>query len=173
MVKRPPAEHKAQKCQPQTKIHRQFKHQHILELIAKNYKLFVEGFTLRQTFYILSQLQVSILNKLFGKWWKNVSIIYQIIHENVHINASNYVGFGGMQREKSQTRSDNVKLLLEKILAPRAYASICQSFNTAFFTPPQAITFCWNLLEDKFGFKGGKILEPSCGIGSFLQLVSR
>lgn len=78
-----------------------------------------------------------------------------------------YVGWGGLKQVFETTSSyyDEVK----KLLFPEEYAAARESTLTAFYTPPAVIRAVYQELE-RIGITSGEILEPSCGIGTFLGL---
>lgn len=78
-----------------------------------------------------------------------------------------YVGWGGLKQVFETTSSyyDEVK----KLLSPEEYAAARESTLTAFYTPPAVIRAVYQELE-RIGITSGEILEPSCGIGTFLGL---
>lgn len=78
-----------------------------------------------------------------------------------------YVGWGGLKQVFETTSSyyDEVK----ELLSPEEYAAARESTLTAFYTPPAVIRAVYQELE-RIGITSGEILEPSCGIGTFLGL---
>jgi len=78
-----------------------------------------------------------------------------------------YVGWGGLKQvfETSSSYYDEVK----ELLSPEEYAAARESTLTAFYTPPAVIRAVYQELE-RIGITSGEILEPSCGIGTFLGL---
>ena len=81
---------------------------------------------------------------------------------------SRYVGWGGIS-EAFDERKDNwnsERKRLKEILTIDEYNDAMHSTLSSFYTPNIAIDSIYKVLE-KFGFKGGNILEPSCGIGNF------
>ncbi len=84
-----------------------------------------------------------------------------------------YVGWGGLSKafdefagEGWKDKFDIVKQTLneEEIKAGRA------STLSAFYTSPEVVGSMYTALE-KFGFKGGRILEPALGTGNFFGLL--
>ena len=78
-----------------------------------------------------------------------------------------YVGWGGLKQVFETTSSyyDEVK----ELLSPEEYAAARESTLTAFYTPPAVIRAVYQELQ-RIGITSGEILEPSCGIGTFLGL---
>lgn len=85
-----------------------------------------------------------------------------------------YVGWGGLAQKvfcDSPTKEwKDLSLKVKEIMTEEEYADAKKSSLTAFFTPFNIISFIYNSLE-KLGFSGGKVLEPSCGIGHFIGMA--
>ena len=80
-----------------------------------------------------------------------------------------YVGWGGLADffdEKNLRYAE-----LKELLTDAEYAAARESTLTAFFTPPVVIRGIYAALG-QMGFTQGNILEPSCGIGNFLGMLS-
>ncbi len=79
-----------------------------------------------------------------------------------------YVGWGGLQDafDSNNANWSNEYHELKELLDDDEYENARASVLTAFYTPPVIIKSIYNALG-KFGFNGGTILEPSCGIGNF------
>lgn len=80
-----------------------------------------------------------------------------------------YVGWGGLASafDSNNDSWSNEYNELQELLTIEEYASAKSSVNTSFYTPNHIISFIYKAL-DRFGFKKGNILEPSCGIGKFI-----
>lgn len=81
---------------------------------------------------------------------------------------SRYVGWGGISqafdsRNESWTKEYKE---LKQLLTPEEYLAARASTLTAFYTPPAVIQAIHAGLVN-FGFTGGNISEPACGIGRF------
>ena len=82
---------------------------------------------------------------------------------------SKYVGWGGI----SQAFSDNNEkwskeyLELKELLTPQEYNAAKASVLDSFYTPPIVIDSIYEAISN-FGFNGGNMLEPSCGVGNFI-----
>ena len=81
-----------------------------------------------------------------------------------------YVGWGGLadvfdENKKGQWESS--REFLKSNLSDEEYIKARESTLTAFFTPKVVIDSIYKGL-DNLGFKEGKILEPSSGIGNFI-----
>ena len=83
-----------------------------------------------------------------------------------------YVGWGGLSKvfDIGKHEFDEVRKELKELLTNREYNDARASTLTAFYTPPEVIKSIYRGLE-KAGFKGGRILEPSCGIGNFFGML--
>ncbi|MGW3200137.1 hypothetical protein ACWDBD_37335 [Streptomyces sp. NPDC001118] len=57
---------------------------------------------------------------------------------------------------------------LQLLLSPREYRQAEQGTPTAYYTPDRIADACWTALRD-LGFRGGRILEPGCGAGTFIN----
>ena len=80
-----------------------------------------------------------------------------------------YVGWGGLADffdEKNPRYNE-----LKDLLTDTEYAAARESTLTAFYTPPVVIRGIYAALG-QMGFTQGNILEPSCGIGNFLGMLS-
>lgn len=82
---------------------------------------------------------------------------------------SKYVGWGGLAQafdsENEQWSKEFAQL--SDALTPKEYEDARKSVLDSFFTSPAIIDGIYEALE-KFGFNGGNLLEPSCGVGNFI-----
>ncbi|WP_423230129.1 DUF3846 domain-containing protein [Hydrogenoanaerobacterium saccharovorans] len=81
---------------------------------------------------------------------------------------AHYVGWGGIAQafdESNTTWSIEYKEL-KSVFTEDEYESARASVNNAHFTSPLVIRAIYNALE-KFGFRGGNMLDPGLGIGNF------
>lgn len=79
-----------------------------------------------------------------------------------------YSGWGGLG---SEMKSDAKRMAqLKELLTEEEYNAAERELLTAFYTPPFVISRMWELTEH-LGFKGGRVLDPSCGVGSFFSLM--
>ena len=75
-----------------------------------------------------------------------------------------FSGWGGL----GKAFSDNLySAQLQQILGSEAYQDAVMSANSAYYTPAYVVDTLWDIAE-QMGFKGGKILEGSAGIGNIL-----
>ena len=83
-----------------------------------------------------------------------------------------YVGWGSLadvlDENKENYLSDREKL--KELLSEQEYEKIRGSELTAFYTQPVIIRSIYRALSN-MGFNGGKILEPSMGIGNFFGMM--
>ncbi len=83
-----------------------------------------------------------------------------------------YVGWGGMpqvfDRHNGEWRAQRERL--ESLLSPEELASARATTLNAHYTSATIIRAMYAALE-QFGFTGGRILEPACGLGHFLGLM--
>lgn len=82
---------------------------------------------------------------------------------------SKYTGWGGMAKvfELGNSHYDEVKGLLTS----DEYAAARKSAMSAFYTSPVIIKEIYSKLSDIGFSKGGKLLEPSCGVGNFIGMI--
>lgn len=101
-----------------------------------------------------------------------LTTLYKITSENRNFATpdeqhilSLYSGWGGVYIQHLEVFKD--RLFNEAHITQKDYNGILSSLNTAYFTHTVLIDKMYEKLN-AFGFKGGKILEPSCGTGKFL-----
>lgn len=82
---------------------------------------------------------------------------------------SKYVGWGGLAQAFDSENEQWSKELaqLSNALSPKEYEDARKSVLDSFFTSPAIIDGIYEAL-DRFGFNGGNLLEPSCGVGNFI-----
>ena len=81
-----------------------------------------------------------------------------------------YVGWGGLSDVFDENKTgqwERARNFLKENLSPSEYESCEESTLTAFYTPRPVIDGIYQALEN-MGFEKGNILEPSCGVGSFM-----
>ena len=83
-----------------------------------------------------------------------------------------YAGWGGIPEafDPEDSRWSTEYEELKEILTEEEYEAARESTLTAFYTP-KAVTDAVYKVLSQMGFKGGNILEPSCGIGNFLGVL--
>lgn len=83
-----------------------------------------------------------------------------------------YAGWGGIPEafDPEDSRWSTEYEELKEILTEEEYTAARESTLTAFYTP-KAVTDAVYKVLSRMGFKGGNILEPSCGIGNFLGVL--
>lgn len=82
---------------------------------------------------------------------------------------SKYVGWGGISQafdSDNQQWGKEFSQLFDE-LTPKEYEGARKSVLDSFFTSPAIIDGIYEALE-KFGFKGGNLLEPAMGVGNFV-----
>ena len=80
-----------------------------------------------------------------------------------------YSGWGGIP-QAFDDRNEQWKKEYEELkglLSDSEYKAARSSTNTAFYTPPEVTDAVYQALS-QFGFEGGNVLEPSCGVGNFI-----
>lgn len=114
----------------------------------------------------------------FDKNVDAIKVLKQIESENRRATPeeqkvlAQYVGWGGL-KEAFSTRDDQglrEKAILKDLLTEQELAQARMSVRNAHYTSPEVISAMWEGLTDA-GFSGGRILEPSMGIGHFYGLV--
>jgi N12 class adenine-specific DNA methylase len=83
-----------------------------------------------------------------------------------------YVGWGAMPQvfdvDSSDWRKEQIQL--SEILSDEEHRSARATTLNAHYTAPTVISAMYRAAE-RFGFKGGRVLEPACGIGHFVGLM--
>ncbi|HWD90780.1 MAG TPA: DEAD/DEAH box helicase [Verrucomicrobiae bacterium] len=83
-----------------------------------------------------------------------------------------YVGWGAMPQvfdvESADWRKEQIQL--SEILSDDEHRSARATTLNAHYTAPIVISGMYKALH-RFGFKGGRVLEPACGIGHFVGLM--
>jgi len=83
-----------------------------------------------------------------------------------------YVGWGAMPQvfdvENADWRKEQIQL--SEILSDEEHRSARATTLNAHYTAPAVIGAMYHAVE-RFGFKGGRVLEPACGIGHFVGLM--
>lgn len=82
---------------------------------------------------------------------------------------SKYVGWGGLPQafDSGNEKWKKEFSQLKALLSDTEYRSANASVLDAFYTPPLVIDSIYEALKN-FGFDGGNVLEPSCGVGNFI-----
>jgi N12 class adenine-specific DNA methylase/SAM-dependent methyltransferase len=78
-----------------------------------------------------------------------------------------FKGWGSLKDSFAEGHKDYQEL--RELLTEEEYALAKGSVLNAHYTSNEVISALWAKLQDA-GFSGGKVLEPSCGIGKFLSL---
>ncbi|MDR3090653.1 MAG: DEAD/DEAH box helicase family protein [Clostridiales bacterium] len=85
---------------------------------------------------------------------------------------SKYTGWGAIQQAFDPRKEDwrDEYAELKENLTYDEYASARATVNNAHYTSPLVISAIYKTVEN-MGFSGGRILEPSCGVGNFLGVM--
>lgn len=81
-----------------------------------------------------------------------------------------YVGWGGLSEVFDESKTgqwERARNFLKENLSLSEYEDCEESTLTAFYTPKTVVDGIYQALEN-MGFENGNILEPSCGVGSFM-----
>ena len=84
-----------------------------------------------------------------------------------------YSGWGGLSfafDERSSSYSPETNQKLRDLLTETEYAEAKSEIISAFYTPPFVIQAMWKL-ANRLGFKGGRVLDPSCGVANFFTYM--
>lgn len=82
----------------------------------------------------------------------------------------NYNGWGGLKEAFLPNTKQNKEL--RAILTPEEYKAAQSTINDAFYTPVNIIRAVWKGVS-RLGFKGGRVLDPSMGVGNFFGGMPR
>ena len=63
-----------------------------------------------------------------------------------------------------------VRAELRALVGEEGYVAARRTTINAHYTDPAVVAAIWQLVQD-LGFDGGRVLEPGCGIGTFLGLA--
>ena len=85
---------------------------------------------------------------------------------------SKYTGWGGLSEAFDERKTEWAKEYkqLRDLLSDDEYKAARSTILDAYYTEPSIIQAMYNGLE-KIGFKGGRLLEPSAGVGRFIGAV--
>jgi N12 class adenine-specific DNA methylase/adenine-specific DNA methylase len=107
---------------------------------------------------------------------KAIKLLKDIQSENRSASAeeqailARYSGWGGLSDVFEDSNTNYTSVV--KALTGREYKAAYESSLTAFYTPLPIIESIYKMLSDA-GFKGGRILEPSCGTGKFFGMMPK
>ena len=79
---------------------------------------------------------------------------------------------GSWDRPRPKPGWEEADKWLRGHLGKAEWESAQRSIINAHYTDPPTVTAMWNMVR-RMGFKGGRVLEPSVGIGNFLGLMPR
>lgn len=82
---------------------------------------------------------------------------------------SKYVGWGGLPQafDINNEKWSKEFAELKELLTSQEYSAANASVLDAYYTPPVVIDSIYEAAA-RFGFDGGNVLEPSCGVGNFI-----
>lgn len=151
------------------------------EIIDEELEKELEDISSAKTNYKLTEIEDDITFSPKKVAEDNISIIKLLLKlEKNHKSPTDeektilakYRGWGGIPQIFDST-NDSFKTLyseLKNILSETEYESARSSVNNAHYTDPKIIKSIYKIIE-KFGFKGGNILEPSMAIGNFYSVL--
>ena len=87
-----------------------------------------------------------------------------------------YKGFGGLKQCFNSKGlygilMSEIRAVFGREQEHNIFNSIKNSCNSAYYTPKEVINFIYRYLSEVCQFKGGDILEPSCGNGAFFEYM--
>ena len=94
---------------------------------------------------------------------------YMPTHEEQAVLAA-YNGWGGLKEAFVDGTKENTEL--KALLTPEEYNAAKATMNDAFYTSPDIVRAIWKGVS-RLGFKGGRILDPSMGVGNFFGCMPR
>ena len=107
---------------------------------------------------------------------KAIEVLKTLENENRYATSqeqnilSQYVGWGGLSNAFDESKWPEEYKKLKELLSESEYKAARASVTDSFYTPPVVMKSIYEAL-DIFGFNGGNILEPSCGIGNFFSAM--
>lgn len=81
-----------------------------------------------------------------------------------------YNGWGGLKNAFLDGKEMNKEL--RDLLTDEEYKAAQSTINDAFYTPPKIVRAIWEGVSH-LGFKGGRVLDPSMGVGNFFGTMPR
>lgn len=81
----------------------------------------------------------------------------------------NYNGWGGLKEAFLDTKMNKE---LRAVLTPEEYKAAQSTVNDAFYTPAAIVRAVWKGVS-RLGFTGGRVLDPSMGVGNFFGCMPR
>lgn len=90
-------------------------------------------------------------------------------HEEQAVLAA-YNGWGGLKESFIDGTKENTEL--KALLTPEEYNAAKATINDAFYTSPDIVRAIWKGVS-RLGFKYGRILDPSMGVGNFYGCMPR
>lgn len=85
---------------------------------------------------------------------------------------SKYTGWGGLSKafDKSAANWQKEYIELKALLSEEEYDAAFNSTLTAYYTDTELVRPIYRALE-RFGFKGGEVLDPAMGTGNFFSVI--
>lgn len=89
---------------------------------------------------------------------------------------SKYVGWGGLPQAFERTDGSANKgwekevADLKALMTPEEYRAAQSSTKNAHYTSPEIVSGMWDAMR-RLGFTGGRVIEPSVGVGNFFGLM--
>ena len=86
--------------------------------------------------------------------------------EEQKITLSQFSGWGGLTEIFMEENSRYLEL--KDLLTSEEYETAAASMLDSYYTPANLIRFMWDLAQNEFGIKSGKVAELGCGTGNFI-----
>ncbi len=139
----------------------------VLDLNLRNYRI-AEG----QIGTVAGQKEKFKLNLDAISLLKEIEASNREASDNEKTILVQYTGWGGLSQIFDPRRHDwrSERESLQTLLTDEEYKSARASTPNAHYTAPDVIQFIYQALA-KMGFKGGRLIEPSLGIGHFLGFL--
>ncbi len=92
--------------------------------------------------------------------------------EQEQLILAKYVGWGGLANALTEGKSgwESQYEEIKNLLTEEEFQAVQESTPTAYYTEQNLIRYMYDALE-RFGFRGGNILDPSTGTGNFFSVL--
>lgn len=118
-------------------------------------------------------------NKKALEIYNDVTLSNRVPTEQERNILASYIGWGSFGQELFNGTWDNPRpkagweaedSWLREQLGEKGWKSAQDSIINAFYTDPPTVAAMWNMVR-RMGFKGGRVLEPSMGVGNFFGMM--
>ncbi|MBY0379302.1 MAG: N-6 DNA methylase [Burkholderiales bacterium] len=121
------------------------------------------------------QSESAIDSKKVEQFLANIQVISELSKVNPNIDIlKSYQGFGGLKQCFNSKQlygklMQAIRGIYSKEQEHEIFNVLRHSCKSAYYTPKEIVTFMYRYLMEVCEFKGGAILEPSCGNGIFFE----